>query len=106
MNSRLLAQNVGIGGVTIKGPLAPNINTLGDVINIVLPFFMSLAGIILFLVLVWGGYDFMMSQGSAEKMKTGKAKITAGLIGFVLLVLSYFITKLIAYIFNVGEGII
>lgn len=103
MNSRLLAQTVGIRGTTINGPLT-GINTIGDVINVILPFVMSLAGIILFFILVWGGIDVMMAQGAPDKIKSGRAKITAGIIGFVLLMLSFLITKLIAYIFNVGQG--
>ncbi len=105
MKSQLLAQSTQIGGTEITGPLK-NINNLGDLINAVLPFIMSMAGIILFFVIVWGGSDIMMSQGSPEKMKSGRAKLTAGIIGFVLLVSSYLITKLLSYIFNVGEGIL
>lgn len=105
MNSRLLTQNIGVGGVQIKGPLE-GISTIGDVINILIPFIMSLAGVMLFLVLIWGGYDVMMSQGTPEKMKSGRAKITAGVVGFVLLILSYFFAKLLSYIFNIGQGIL
>jgi len=105
MNHRLLAQTVRIGGFEFVGPLK-NINTLADVINIVLPFIMSLAGIILFLIIILGGYDVMMAQGKAEKLKAGRAKITAGIIGFLLLILSYFLTKFISSVFNVGQGTI
>lgn len=112
MKMTLLAQQVGIGGSSIQGPLdgsniiGKKIENLGDVVNILIPFVMSLAGVVLFLILVWGGYDIMMSQGTAEKMKSGRAKITAGVIGFFLLIASYFITKLIAYVFDMGSGIL
>lgn len=105
MKTHLLAQVAKIGGTEIKGPLS-NINTIGDVINAVMPFIMSFAGIILFLILIWGGYDVMMSQGTPEKMKSGRAKITAGIVGFFLLIISYFLTKFIASIFDVGGGIL
>lgn len=112
MKSNLLAQSVNIGGTNIKGPLdgknilGHEVATLGDVISIILPFVMSLAGILLFFVLMWGGYDYMMSQGEAAKVKSARAKITAGIVGFVLLLLSYLMTKLLSYIFGVGGGII
>jgi len=98
------------GSVTVKGqeicsPLV-GYNNIGDIINNVVPFVMTLAGIILFFVLMWGGFDYATSQGSPEKLKTANAKITAGVIGFVLLVLSFFITRVLSYIFGVGEGII
>ncbi len=103
MNSKLIADSNGvtINGMSIKSPLE-GITNLGDVINKVVPFIMSIAGIVLFLVLVWGGYDFMSSQGDAGKVKSARAKITAGFIGFVLLILSYFLTRLISYIFGIG----
>jgi len=105
MKTHLLAQVTNIGGTEIKGPLS-GINNIGDVINVVLPFIMSFAAIILFLILIWGGYDVMMSQGTPEKMKSGRAKITAGIVGFFLLIISYFLAKFLAAIFGVGEGIL
>ena len=65
-----------------------------------------MAALMLFFILVWGGYDFLMSHGAAEKVKSAQAKITAGIVGFVLLMLSFLIVKLISYIFNLGGGII
>lgn len=101
-----LAQNFTIqnsgasSATTIKGPLA--INSLADLINRLNIFIIPLASIILFGVLVWGGYDFLMSGGSDEKISAGKAKITTALIGFILLVFSYFFTTVVATIFGLG----
>ncbi len=94
-----------VNGQQICGPLV-GFNNIGDIINKVVPFVISLAGIILFFVLMWGGYDYVTSQGTPEKLKTANAKITAAVIGFVLLVLSYFLTRIVAFIFGVGQGII
>jgi len=106
MKNSLLAQNISIGGKTITGPLDPSIVTLSDLVNRITSFMVPLAGVILFLVLVWGGYDLMMSQGAPEKIKSARAKLTTGIIGFVLLALSYLIVRLISYIFGFGTGII
>ncbi|MEK7523178.1 MAG: hypothetical protein AAB569_06340, partial [Patescibacteria group bacterium] len=70
-----------------------------------LGFIMPMAGIILLFVLISGGYDYMMSQGNADKIKAGQAKITSGIIGFILLIASFLITRLIAAIFGLGGGI-
>ncbi|MCX6731328.1 MAG: hypothetical protein NTZ55_05780 [Candidatus Roizmanbacteria bacterium] len=103
--SKILAQNISVNGTAIQGPLV-GYNNIGDIINNVVPFVMALAGIILFFVLMWGGLDYVTSQGMPEKIKSANAKITAGVIGFVLLVLSFLITRVIAYVFGVGQGII
>jgi hypothetical protein len=104
MKTQLLAQ-LSIGGQKIDSPLV-GINNIGDLVNRIMTFLIPIAGIILFLVIIWGGYDFMMSGGAPEKVKSGRAKITTGIIGFILLVLSYFFAKLIGTIFGLGGGIL
>lgn len=101
----VFAQEINVNGMQVKGPLVGYSN-IGDIINNVVPFIMTLAGIILFFVLMWGGLDYVTSQGQPEKLKSANAKITAGVIGFVLLVLSFLITRILSYIFGVGGGII
>jgi len=99
------AQEIKLNGMSLQGPLV-GYNTIGDIVNNVVPFIITLAGIILFFVLMWGGFDYVTSQGAPEKLKTANAKITAGVIGFVLLVLSFLITRVLSYIFGVGQGIL
>jgi hypothetical protein len=100
----MLAQNLQIAGQPIEGPLK-GINNLGDLVNRALIFLMPLASVILLLVLIWGGYDFLTSGGDAAKVKNAQAKITTGLIGFFILIFSYFIVRVIAFIFGLETGI-
>jgi len=100
-----LAQSLNLGNQTIQGPLDSNIDSLGEIISKALAFIMPMAGIVLLFVLISGGYDYMISQGNAEKMKSAQAKITSGIIGFILLIASFLITRIIALIFGLGEGI-
>ena len=102
---RVLAQSVSINGQKITGPLDSGINSLGDIINRLLLVLVPLGAIILFLVLIWGGYDFLLSGGNPERVKKGRAKITSALIGFILLVSAYLITKIVSQIFGLGTGI-
>lgn len=102
---KLLAQSLNIGSQTIQGPLDESVSSIGGIITKALGFIMPMAGIILLFVLISGGYDFMMSQGNPEKIKAGQAKITSGIIGFVLLIISFLATRLIAYVFGLGGGI-
>jgi hypothetical protein len=48
----------------------------------------------------------MTAQGNAEKIKSAWGKITSGLIGFILLISSYLIVRLIAKIFGLESGIL
>ncbi len=106
---RYLSQSLNINGQTIQGPLPTGpggINNISDLVNRLMQFLIPLASIILLLILIWGGYEYMMSQGNAEKVKSAQAKLTTGIIGFVLLLLSYLMVKLISFIFGLGGGII
>lgn len=106
MKNSLLAQSLDINGTSIQGPLDSRIGNLGDLINRVLTFLLPLGGIVLLFVLIMGGYDYMMSQGNPEKLKSAQAKITTGLIGFFLLITSYLFVRVIAAIFGLNTGII
>ncbi|HLC94520.1 MAG TPA: hypothetical protein VJH96_03055 [Patescibacteria group bacterium] len=93
-----------VGGVDITGPLVidgKSDPTVADVINQVMKFLYPFAGILLFIYLVWGGYDYLLSGGSPEKVKAGKAKITSAFIGFILLILSYILARLAGKILGI-----
>ncbi len=100
-----MAQNIVISGQTITGPLV-GINNIGDLINKLMQFLIPLAAIILLLVFIWAGYDYMMSQGNPEKVKSAQAKLTTGLLGIILLAVSYMVVRFISFIFGLGGGII
>ncbi|MBI1863494.1 hypothetical protein HYS00_05255 [Candidatus Microgenomates bacterium] len=105
---RFLAQSIKVGDQEIQGQLklpGGKEVTLGNIINVVLPFVIMLCGILLFFIFIWAGYDFMLSRGEPGKIKAARAKMTYGIVGFVLLVLSYFIVNLISYMFGVGGGL-
>lgn len=110
MKYSLLSQSINFGGQTLEGPLkganGEPINNVGQLISRILVFMLPLAGVILLIVFIWGGYDFMMSQGNPEKLKSAQAKITTGIIGFILLVLSYLIVRLLSSIFGLQGGLI
>lgn len=101
---KYLAQSLQIGNTQIQGPLDESVSSLGGIITTILGFIWPLASIILLFVLIAGGYGYMMSEGNPEKIKAAQAKITSGIIGFVLLVTSYLATRLIAYIFGLSGG--
>jgi hypothetical protein len=108
MNNQLLSQSLkigGPGGQTINGPLDSSADSLGKIITKGLNFIMPMAGIILLFVLISGGYDFIMSQGNPDKIKSAQGKITSGIVGFVLLIISFLLVRLIATIFGLGGGI-
>ena len=101
---RYLAQQVKINDQIIEGPL--QFNTLGEIVSRVVNFFLiPISSVILLLVFIWAGYDFMTSEGNPEKIKSAQAKITTGIIGIVLLVLAFLIVKVVELILGIRTGI-
>lgn len=90
--------------VYVEGPLK-NITNIGDIINILIAFLLPISGIILLFILIWGGYDIMMSQGDPEKVKSGQGKVTSGIFGFILLGLAFLLTQIVAYILGLDFGL-
>lgn len=101
----LIAQKIIINKQEIEGPLK-DIKTLADLINIIVRFVYPFAGILLFIYLAWGGYNYLLSGGNPEKVKTGQGKITSAFIGFVLLFLTYVLVQIIVRVFGLQNGII
>lgn len=74
---------------------------LGSMIGKLLPYVMVVAGLILLFMLITGGIALMTSAGDPNKTKEGSGKITAGLIGFLIIILAYFITQLVEVVLGV-----
>ncbi len=95
-----------INDTEIYSPLDPAFQDIGSVFTLLLPVIFSIAAIILFFILIWGGYDFMLSQGEQDKISSARSKITAGIIGFILLVISFFLVQVLSFIFGLDTGIL
>lgn len=109
----LLAQNLQITGVdeagnpysvSFKGPLKDSIGSISDLINLLLSIMYPIAGVILFFMIVIGGFKWMSSQGEPDKLDSARKYMTNGVVGFVLLALSFFLVRLIAFVFGLDGG--
>lgn len=100
MITQQLAQTLNIPGsdTPVVGPLpAGQFEKLADLINNALPLLFAIAGITLFLYLVWGGFDYLTSMGDPKKAESGKHKITNALLGFLIIFVSYWIVQIIDF---------
>lgn len=60
--------------------------------------------LVLFIMLVIGGFNYLTSFGNAEKVKKAQGTIRFAIIGFVLFMMSYLILFIIDVLFLGGEG--
>lgn len=71
------------------------------IITRVMRFGFPLAGLILFVMLVWAGFEIVAGAAGKKSIDAGKQRATAAVIGFVLLFVSYWIAQLLEIIFGV-----
>lgn len=99
-----LAQNIQLpDGKTISGPLpAGKFPNLASVVSNALPFIFPIAGVLLLLYLVWGGFDYLTSMGDAKKAEAAKGKLTNAVIGFLIIFFAYWIVQILDNVFRLG----
>jgi hypothetical protein len=72
------------------------------IISRVLLFAFPIAGLILFVMLVWAGFQILAgaSQGS-KSIEAGKQRATTAIVGFILLFVAYWIMQIIEIVFSI-----
>ena len=89
------------GTITLDGPtVKPGFSTLPEIISTLLPVLFTIAGLILLGMIVWGGYDLLLSQGDPAKAQSAKGKITNGFIGFIIIFCAYWIAQFVINILH------
>lgn len=77
-------------------------DSLGSIANSFLPTILQLAGVILFGMLVMGGFTMLAGAADKESQEKGKKMITSSLTGFFIVFLSYWIAQILQVIFKVN----
>lgn len=75
--------------------------SLGSIISVILPYILVFAGLFLLVTLISGGIALMTAAGDAGKTKAGYGKITAGLIGFLIIFVSFFVVQIVEVLLGV-----
>ncbi len=88
------------GGTEITDPTRFAGSTIGNLISEALKYTLPFAGLILFGILIWGGFELLTSQGNPEATKKAQDKITSAVIGFVIIFIAYWIVQALQVIFG------
>lgn len=77
--------------------LAPNpeLTNYGMVVTAIVKNAFVLAGIISFILLIFGGFNVIVAAGDAKKAQQGKTAITGALTGLLLVLGSFWIVQII-----------
>lgn len=76
---------------------------IADIVASAIPYLLALAGILFLVYIVYGGISLMLSQGDPKAIESSKAKITNGLIGFIVVFCAYWIVQLAGNILGLND---
>jgi hypothetical protein len=82
-----------------------DLSSPGGIISAAMPYLFSIAGLILFVMIVWGAFEIMTGATDPKNAESGKKRITAAVTGFLILFLSYWIGQIIQYVFGLNIGL-
>ncbi|MCX7955549.1 MAG: hypothetical protein N2593_00335 [Patescibacteria group bacterium] len=82
----------------------PTLSCLEIVFSNILTMSVAFIVLILFIMFVFGGFQYLTSFGNADKIKKAQATLKYALIGFILFVSSYLILKIIDILFLGGDN--
>ena len=75
--------------------------TPADFINEALKYAFPIAGIILFVMILWGGFEMLAGATQSKSKDAGRQRVTAAIVGFFILFLAYWIAKIIGIVFGI-----
>lgn len=86
---------IGLGGGQI------DTTNVGSIISSFLPTLLTLAGIILFGMLLGGGFTMLAGAADKEAQEKGKKMITNALLGFAIIFLAFWIGQILQVVFKI-----
>lgn len=76
--------------------------SINGIINLLLPYVLSGAGLILFFMLLSGGFTMLTAVSDPKKAEAGKQRITTAIIGFIIVFAAYWITQFLEIVLGVN----
>ena len=74
---------------------APQIGTFGDLVSVIVKNAFVLAGVISFILLIFGGFQVIVGAGDPKKLEKGRGAIIGAVIGLLLVFGSFWIIQII-----------
>src|SRR3990172_2576637 len=75
--------------------------TLGQIISSLVPYLFVIAGLLLLLYLIFGGFGLLTSRGDPKAVAAAKERVTFAVAGFVIVFVSYWIVQIVGQILGI-----
>ncbi len=76
--------------------------TLGGIVSSFLPYILGIAGLVLLLFLIMGGFQYLTSGGDPKATQSAQAKMTSAVVGFILLFVAYWLFQIIGILLGIN----
>jgi len=76
-------------------PFAKKFETIGGLISVLLDWVFMIAGVLVFLFLLWGGIQYIFSQGNPKEVQNAQRRMTYAIIGLAVLILAFLVLQAI-----------
>ena len=74
--------------------------SIGHIIYRLIPYIFGIAGFLILIYVILGGFQILTSQGDPKAVASGQQKITYAVVGFLIMFTAYWVVRLIARIFS------
>ncbi|KKU45831.1 MAG: hypothetical protein UX64_C0021G0003 [Microgenomates group bacterium GW2011_GWC2_46_7] len=77
-------------------------DTLGGIVSALLPYVLTISGLVLFGMLIGGGFTMLAGAADKESQEKGKKMVTSALAGFIIIFLAYWLAQILQVIFKIN----
>jgi hypothetical protein len=74
----------------------------GSILSKLLPYLLTIAGLILFGMLITGGFAMMTAGNDAKAADAGKQRITTAIIGFVIIFTAFWLAQILEIMLGIS----
>jgi hypothetical protein len=85
----------------VENPLEGKFSTVGDIISKLIPFVFTFAAMLALLLLIWGGFKYMLAQGDPKQLDSARNSISGAVIGLLIIVFIVAIIQIIGAVFKI-----
>ncbi len=86
------------------GQIGASKQSLPNLAALIINSILSVLGLLFFVLILYGGYLYMTSQGEQDKVKKAKQTLTTAIIGLLIILTAYAISAFVINIVLVGSG--